>query len=181
MVSTQELELIENAKNGSPEDRMKLGIYYFQTNNHPKALYWFEKVAEEGAFLDTSAYLAGTLYIKGKNCPIDKEKGKHWLTVAYASGNKEALNELNSLENPSNKALHLLMLALGMTIAVFVSKGFWFGLKFALLDWVVFGFAVNFYMNGRCGSLDSQAGMPGGTCIFSVLTIIASLVSIFIF
>lgn len=73
---------------------------------------------------------------------------------------------------------YLSTLAIIGTLAVFYYRGIIFGLEFFVVIWVIVGLLVKNMVAGRQSSIDSRAGSPAGTAVFSIITIIAATICI---
>jgi uncharacterized protein len=74
------------AKIGHPEAQRLMGFVYYAGQGVPqdyaRALYWFEKAADQGCF---SAYAAvSSLYRDGKGTAVDLGKAYMWMNVAVS-------------------------------------------------------------------------------------------------
>lgn len=170
------------AKTGNAEYMMRYAKYCMDHQMMEQALYWMKRVADDGEYLQCSAFVVGSLYKQGIGCQKDRELAIHYLTIACENGSVEARKELDEIDKPpSKKGLYIFALALGMTGILFYYKGFAFGIRFFVLDWVLLAFIVRFFLHGNMGSLDREAGLPGGTVLLSVLTCFAVVLAMLIF
>ena len=61
-----------------------------------EAVSWFQKAAEQGHVL--AKFNLGVMYLNGEGIQVDMVQAHKWLTLAAASGNKDALEKIKMAE-----------------------------------------------------------------------------------
>lgn len=77
---------------------MTARMYYYGEGcevNYEKALYWYEKAAEQGN--ENAQLWVGKLYEQGQGCTKDTKKARYWYEKAAAQGNSDAQKLLNGM------------------------------------------------------------------------------------
>lgn len=69
----------------------------------------------------------------------------------------------------------LCVVALIAAASIFFTKGIMVGICFVIFGWVVIGMAIKSWVGNRQGAIDSKAGLPGGTSLFNLVTIILAI------
>lgn len=85
----------KRAQKGDAASQLIVGRKYLELQNFARALYWFEKSADQGN-IEAQIHL-GDAYARGKGVSVDLVKAHMWLSLAATKGGYEAKFRLQYL------------------------------------------------------------------------------------